>query len=59
MPSCHACAAEMYGAFEAVATDPAEALSSSSIVGFGLCPEGIEQNPAAYALMSEWPVRCA
>ena len=52
--------AEMYGDLESVAAAPAKALSSnSSIVGFGLCPEAIEQNPVVYAIMNEWPFRCA
>jgi len=50
----------MYGAFEEVAAGPARALrSGADMLGIGLCPEGIEQNPAAYALMNEWAFRCA
>ena len=50
--------AEMYGAFEEVAAGPARALrSGADMLGIGLCPEGIEQNPAAYALMNEWAFR--
>lgn len=58
---------EMYGAFEAVSGGPAEAMAARSgneqsasgagIVGVGMCPEGIEQNPVAYDLMSEWAFR--
>ncbi|KAK9837149.1 hypothetical protein WJX81_006355 [Elliptochloris bilobata] len=49
---------EMYGAFEEVAAGPARALrSGADMIGIGLCPEGIEQNPAAYALMNEWAFR--
>ena len=56
----HAFHAEMYGDLESVAAAPAKALSSnSSIVGYGLCPEAIEQNPVVYAIMNEWPFRCA
>lgn len=48
----------MYGAFEEVAHGPARALrSGTDMIGVGLCPEGIEQNPAAYALMNEWAFR--
>ena len=48
----------MYGAFEEVAAGPARALrSGADMLGIGLCPEGIEQNPAAYALMNEWAFR--
>jgi hypothetical protein len=50
----------MYGAFEEVAAGPARALrSGADMLGTGLCPEGIEQNPAAYALMNEWAFRRA
>ncbi len=50
----------MYGAFEEVAAGPARALASGAdMLGIGLCPEGIEQNPAAYALMNEWAFRRA
>ena len=48
----------MYGAFEEVAAGPTRALrSGADMIGIGLCPEGIEQNPAAYALMNEWAFR--
>jgi hypothetical protein len=59
---------EMYGAFGAVSSGPAEAMAacgtgsrpgSSGIIGVGMCPEGIEQNPIAYDLMSEWAFRQA
>ena len=50
----------MYGALQEVATRPAEALAAAdSLVGFGMCPEGIEQNPIVYAAMTEWSFRCA
>ena len=32
--------------------------SGSGMVGIGMCPEGIEQNPIVYDLMSEWAFRC-
>jgi hypothetical protein len=52
---------EMYGALEAVAKGPAEALAAdnSSMVGVGMCPEGIETNPMIYDFMAEWAFRCA
>ncbi len=33
--------------------------AKTGIVGVGMCPEGIEQNPVAYDLMSEWAFRWA
>ena len=33
--------------------------SGSGMIGVGMCPEGIEQNPIVYDLMSEWAFRCA
>lgn len=59
-PSFSCCHAEMYGALEAVASGPAQAMAApgSSIVGVGMCPEGIEQNPVVYNLFSEWAFRC-
>ena len=49
---------EMYGALEAVASGPAAAMAGDGkMVGLGLCPEGIEQNPVVYELMSEWAFR--
>ncbi|KAK9787358.1 hypothetical protein WJX73_007278, partial [Symbiochloris irregularis] len=52
----------MYGALQAVASKPADALAASnglgsSLVGFGMCPEGIEQNPVVYDAMSQWAFR--
>ncbi|KAG9449509.1 hypothetical protein H6P81_009474 [Aristolochia fimbriata] len=46
---------EMYGILDSVATGPLEALNSrnSTMVGVGMCMEGIEQNPVVYDLMSE------
>lgn len=51
---------EMYGVLEALASGPAQAMAAngSSMVGVGMCPEGIEQNPVIYDLMSEWAFRC-
>jgi alpha-N-acetylglucosaminidase len=46
----------MYGRMNNVANDPANALhdpSARNMVGIGLTPEGIEQNPVMYALMLE------
>ena len=52
--------AEMYGDMEAVANQPSQALAAApSLVGWGLCMEGIEQNPAIYSLMNEIPFRYA
>ncbi|CAL5229140.1 g12413 [Coccomyxa viridis] len=49
---------EMYGALPAVAHLPQEPLQNSSgMIGIGMCPEGIEQNPIVYDLMSEWAFR--
>ena len=49
---------EMYGALPAVASAPAKPIQASSgMVGIGMCPEGIEQNPTVYDLMSEWAFR--
>ena len=53
----------MYGDLHALATGPTEALaaqkngSASSLIGWGMCPEGIEQNPVVYDAMSEWAFR--
>lgn len=46
----------LYGRMENVAKDPANALQnkqSGKMLGIGLTPEGIEQNPVMYALMVE------
>ncbi|EIE20595.1 hypothetical protein COCSUDRAFT_37819 [Coccomyxa subellipsoidea C-169] len=50
---------EMYGALEAVARGPAEGQIDgvAGLIGIGMCPEGIEQNPVVYELMSEWAFR--
>lgn len=43
-----------YGAFEAITSGPVEALANSSyVVGMGLTPEGILQNPVVYDLWSD------
>jgi hypothetical protein len=45
----------MYGALPAVARGVADALATapSNLVGVGVAPEGIEQNPAVYEFMAE------
>ena len=51
---------EMYGALPAVSGSPQEPMhSSGGMIGVGMCPEGIEQNPIVYDLMSEWAFRYA
>lgn len=48
----------MYGRAEVLASEPARAMEEAeSMVGVGICPEGIEQNPAVYELMNEWAFR--
>lgn len=43
-----------YGAFEAITSGPVEALANTSyVVGMGLTPEGILQNPVVYDLWSD------
>lgn len=46
---------EMYGILDTVASGPVEARTSpnSSMVGVGMCMEGIDQNPVVYELMAE------
>ncbi|KAJ0965488.1 hypothetical protein J5N97_026626 [Dioscorea zingiberensis] len=46
---------EMYGILDSIASGPIEARKSenSTMVGVGMCMEGIEQNPVVYDLMSE------
>ncbi|WIA09974.1 hypothetical protein OEZ85_010186 [Tetradesmus obliquus] len=46
---------EMYGALPAVASGVAAALDAAQggMVGVGMAPEGIEQNPAVYEFMAE------
>ncbi|WOG84235.1 hypothetical protein DCAR_0103417 [Daucus carota subsp. sativus] len=50
---------EMYGTLDAVASGPVDARLSenSTMVGVGMCMEGIEQNPVVYELMSEMAFR--
>ncbi|WKA02337.1 hypothetical protein VitviT2T_020539 [Vitis vinifera] len=50
---------EMYGILDAVSSGPVDARISknSTMVGVGMCMEGIEQNPVAYELMSEMAFR--
>lgn len=52
---------EMYGALPAVAAAPGEPMhgSGGGMIGVGMCPECIEQNPIVYDLMSEWAFRQA
>lgn len=46
---------EMYGSLDVVGSGPIEAATSpnSTMVGVGMCMEGIEQNPVVYDLMAE------
>ncbi|KAJ4972122.1 hypothetical protein NE237_005221 [Protea cynaroides] len=50
---------EMYGILDAVSSGPVDAHLSqnSTMVGVGMCMEGIEQNPVVYELMSEMAFR--
>lgn len=50
---------EMYGILDSVASGPVEARVSenSTMVGVGMCMEGINQNPVVYELMSEMAYR--
>ncbi|XP_051117380.1 alpha-N-acetylglucosaminidase [Andrographis paniculata] len=50
---------EMYGLLDAVASGPIDARVSdnSTMIGVGMCMEGIEQNPVVYELMSEMAFR--
>ncbi|KAK1293341.1 hypothetical protein QJS10_CPB17g00626 [Acorus calamus] len=50
---------EMYGILDAIASGPIEAKNSdnSTMVGVGMCMEGVEQNPVVYDLMSEMAFR--
>ena len=51
---------EMYGALPAVAEAPREPMrAGGGMIGVGMCPEGIEQNPVVYDLMAEWAFRQA
>ncbi|MCO5581341.1 hypothetical protein L7F22_035222 [Adiantum nelumboides] len=46
---------EMYGTLDTLASGPIKARNSpnSTMVGVGMCMEGIEQNPVVYELMAE------
>ncbi|XP_020250490.1 alpha-N-acetylglucosaminidase isoform X2 [Asparagus officinalis] len=50
---------EMYGILDAISSGPIEAHRSknSTMIGVGMCMEGIEQNPVVYELMSEMAFR--
>ncbi|KAM7263511.1 hypothetical protein ACFE04_001194 [Oxalis oulophora] len=50
---------EMYGILDAISSGPVEARTSknSTMVGVGMCMEGIEHNPVVYELMSEMAFR--
>ncbi|WCJ18554.1 Alpha-N-acetylglucosaminidase [Euphorbia peplus] len=50
---------EMYGILDSIASGPVDARTSenSTMVGVGLCMEGIEHNPVVYELMSEMAFR--
>ncbi|XAR63467.1 Alpha-N-acetylglucosaminidase [Bertholletia excelsa] len=50
---------EMYGILDAIASGPIDARMSknSTMVGVGMCMEGIEQNPVVYEMMSEMAFR--
>ncbi|KAF3685408.1 hypothetical protein FXO37_00645 [Capsicum annuum] len=50
---------EMYGVLDAVASGPIDARTNenSTMVGVGMCMEGIEHNPVVYELMPEMAFR--
>ncbi|PIA33951.1 hypothetical protein AQUCO_03900072v1, partial [Aquilegia coerulea] len=50
---------EMYGILDVISSGPVDARISqnSTMVGVGMCIEGIEQNPVVYELMSEMAFR--
>ncbi|KAL8500848.1 hypothetical protein ACS0TY_020436 [Phlomoides rotata] len=50
---------EMYGVLDSVASGPIDARVSknSTMIGVGMCMEGIEHNPVVYELMSEMAFR--
>lgn len=50
---------EIYGILDSIASGPVDARVSenSTMVGVGMCMEGIEQNPVVYELMSEMAFR--
>jgi alpha-N-acetylglucosaminidase len=49
----------MYGILDSVASGPIDAHTSynSTMIGVGMCMEGIEQNPVVYELTSEMAFR--
>ncbi|KAE8795935.1 alpha-N-acetylglucosaminidase [Hordeum vulgare] len=50
---------EMYGVLDSISSGPVDARTSynSTMVGVGMCMEGIEHNPVVYELMSEMAFR--
>ncbi|KAK9683017.1 hypothetical protein RND81_10G113000 [Saponaria officinalis] len=50
---------EMYGVLDSISSGPIEARISqnSTMIGVGMCMEGIEHNPVVYELMSEMAYR--
>ncbi|RCV44741.1 hypothetical protein SETIT_9G399100v2 [Setaria italica] len=50
---------EMYGILDSIASGPIDARTSynSTMIGVGMCMEGIEQNPVVYELTSEMAFR--
>lgn len=50
---------EMYGILDSISSGPINARTSynSTMVGVGMCMEGIEHNPVVYDLMSEMAFR--
>lgn len=50
---------EMYGVLDSVSSGPVDAQTSenSTMIGVGMCMEGIEHNPVVYELMSEMAYR--
>ncbi|XP_024535814.1 alpha-N-acetylglucosaminidase isoform X2 [Selaginella moellendorffii] len=50
---------EMYGRLDVVSSGPVDAKTSanSTMIGVGMCMEGIEQNPVVYELMAEMAFR--
>ncbi|KAM3260456.1 hypothetical protein ACQJBY_051614 [Aegilops geniculata] len=50
---------EMYGVLDSISSGPIDARTSynSTMVGVGMCMEGIEHNPVVYELMSEMAFR--
>lgn len=48
----------MYGALPSVAEGVSAALENDNLVGVGMAPEGIEQNPAVYEFMAGEEASC-